>query len=507
MAVKYAYAAYPDAHVYESRDGKKTSQHLLWGDWVEVKAEHGDWCEVHVRRTDGWMKKSQLQDERLLEIVFVDIGQGDGALLVTPDDRHYLIDAGEGDNMYRFCNWRYAKFRKRWTFEAAVLTHPDADHYEGFRPLIANENVEFNAIYHNGLVERNGASKADALGPREREGDLSYCTSLAADEAALRSILADAESWRGKKYPTLLHAALTSGRVKPGKIRMLSAADKFVPGLEPKAAANGRKLSVAVLGPVTETLETGAQGLRWFGDPGKTKNGHSVLLRLDYGGVSVLFGGDLNMASEQYLLEHYTGLDPLRVTGVDEAEFLAKARTVFQCDIAKSCHHGSADVLDYFLSAVNPAATVISSGDDEPHAHPRAETLGAIGRRSRGGRPLIFSTELVRSTKEAIKRPGVLRAALRRQLEAAIAATDEAGRKQAEERFEDELAKIDRSVAVYGAINLRTDGERAVMAYRLEQARSAGGKLTKWDIYPLTPSGAGLRYESKHAKRTPSDEE
>ena len=33
---------------------------------------------VHVRGTDGLMNANDLQDEQLLELVFVDVGQGDG---------------------------------------------------------------------------------------------------------------------------------------------------------------------------------------------------------------------------------------------------------------------------------------------------------------------------------------------------------------------------------------------------------------------------------------------
>ena len=55
---------------------------------------------------------------------------------------------------------------------------------------------------------------------------------------------------------------------------------------------------------------------------------------------------------------------------------------------------------------------------------------------------------------------------------------------------------IDRSVAVFGAINLRTDGKKAVIAQKLERPRGPG---RKWDIYRLEPQGlAGLRYVSKH---------
>lgn len=65
------------------------------------------------------MAASETQKERLLELIFVDIGQGDGCLLITPDDRIVVIDAGAGDNMLRFLRWRFRGFYKRIDFEAA----------------------------------------------------------------------------------------------------------------------------------------------------------------------------------------------------------------------------------------------------------------------------------------------------------------------------------------------------------------------------------------------------
>ena len=49
---------------------------------------------------------------------------------------------------------------------------------------------------------------------------------------------------------------------------------------------------------------------------------------------------------------------------------------------------------------INASATVVSSGDYESHSHPRPDALGAFGKHGRGERPLIFSTELARSTRE-----------------------------------------------------------------------------------------------------------
>ncbi len=109
------YAGYPDAKVFDG-DGAEV-QHLIWGDWVRVEDPPHDgtppepgMVRVRARGRSGWMNPGDLQDERIVEIVFVDVGQGDGCLLVTPDDEHVVIDAGAGDNMYRFLRWRYAGF-------------------------------------------------------------------------------------------------------------------------------------------------------------------------------------------------------------------------------------------------------------------------------------------------------------------------------------------------------------------------------------------------------------
>ena len=47
------------------------------------------------------------------------------------------------------------------------------------------------------------------------------------------------------------------------------------------------------------------------------------------------------------------------------------------CDVAKGCHHGSDDVSFEFLQAMGAACTVISSGDNEGHSHPRPTVVSA----------------------------------------------------------------------------------------------------------------------------------
>lgn len=62
--------------------------HLLWGDYASfLGPEQGECAEVRVRGKNGWMRKEVTQEYRLLEVDFVDIGQGDGCFLLTPEDQ------------------------------------------------------------------------------------------------------------------------------------------------------------------------------------------------------------------------------------------------------------------------------------------------------------------------------------------------------------------------------------------------------------------------------------
>ena len=229
-----------------------------------------------------------------------------------------------------------------------------------------------------------------------------------------------------------------------------------------------------VIGPVADKIN-GKDALPVFAsNKGKTKNGHSVIIKLTMGKLRLLLGGDLNTESEYNLLRHFSGTDiealkkSLKRKKTEEArtkvlaeidEAIVEARKVLEVDIAKSCHHGSADFTSEFLRALNPIVTVISSGDNEPHVHPRPDTLGTIGKHSRGERSLIFSTELARSGKEFVELKNVVPS----------------------DQSEEAEKKRERVVTVYGMINVRTDGERVIIAQKLEQPASG----RNWDIHKL----------------------
>jgi beta-lactamase superfamily II metal-dependent hydrolase len=492
MATEIRYAGFPSALVFEKADAKsKVLKQLLFGDWVQItgKAKAG-FTPVHARGCDGFMTPAGLQSERLLELVFVDIGQGDGCLMITPDDKMFVIDAGAGDNMLRFLRWRFRRFAKRLDFEAAILSHSDLDHYGGFVGLFDEPNLFFRNVYTNGFMERKTASETDILGPRVTHNGDKFITALVPDLASLKTFLSTPANFSGKKYPTMLKKALDAGKFT--NFKMLSVNDGFVPGFAPGA----NEVELELLGPVTEDAG-GTMGLRWFTDPGKTKNGHSIVVRIRYRGITIFAGGDLNVPSEGLLLKHHAGGASLPKNEAERLALVAAARPKLTAHFAKACHHGSGDVSPAFMSAVNPLGTIISSGDEEAFSHPRADTLGVLGKASRGERPGIFCTELARSAPERIKHPRALQA----ELDALVASLKKKLTKAQEKKVNASIANLkknlERSIAVFGAINLRTDGNRAVVAFKIEKPRNA---KSQWDIYKFDRAAdAGeLTFVSQH---------
>jgi len=478
-----------------STRGKKAKNHLLWGDYSKVISISGNWIEVRARGRNGWVRKESLQTDRILEVNFVDIGQGDGCHIQTPDDKALVIDAGEGDNMYRFLRWRFGRFAKPYKFESFIITHPDKDHYLGFTELLEEKNISVGTVFHNSIVEQVVAGKG-TLGKEKKVAGERFLTGLIHTLEELKSIT-DSASRRGKRlYPNMMKKAADGGRVDDIRSAMAShdwANEAYLPGFAP---GDNRGMTMKLLGPVPRLLD-GKPVLPRIGNNGITKNGHSVVLFLEIGNIRMLLGGDLNEPAQNYLMEHYTGMSAHPKSVDAETALIDEGRKTFQVDLAKACHHGSAHVAPHFLQSTNPLATVISSGDNEPHSHPRPDTLGLIGRFSRGSRPLIFSTELARSGNEHIKHPNLVRRELRKNMEAELKIINDrnsspAAKKKAEERLEKHLSVIQRSVANYGMINVLTDGKNMIVAQRLERQRS---KSKRWDIYQFEPDDHGrLRF-------------
>lgn len=480
-------------HATRSLAAAQRVRDARWGDVLNIVAQGADgWTEIAWGDARYFVRDDEIVGERPLELLFVDVGQGDGCIVVPPEmganERVIIVDAGQYRNMLGLVTWRFGKLMSDFRFHAAVLTHPDQDHYLGFRDIFRHPHAHFERVYHNGIAERAGA---DALGATDPSGR--YLTDTMVTQADVDALYAPGGPNQSKAYGRVMRAALDSGRV--GSVQMLStlhghteAGRTWLPQFAP---SDGRACTIEVLGPVPEVGTDGRPWLRWFGTAigssghsvPVTKNAHSILLRLEVGGLRILLGGDLNQPAEDYLLRHYSGIAPTAPL----SSAVPGARPRLGADIMKSCHHGAADVTDAFLQAVNPFAFIVSSGDEESHAHPRPDLLGRLGKQGRGDAPLILCTELLRSTRER----GVAADFARlRVLDGLV--DDPATPDEDKDRARDERRTLQkrieyRNVGVYGAITVRTDGQHAEISFMLERPR---GKQ-RWQIYRLARTSGG----------------
>ena len=203
-----------------------------------------------------------------LEVTFLDVGQGDCAVVRFPDGKTLLIDTGPrtlhfdaGESIV----WPYLLHENIRHLDAVLITHPESDHNGGLEAL--KSHLRIGEIWGNG--------RAIELGER--------------------------------------------------------------------AFTDTTKLTV--LHPTSEFLQ----------EPGLSKNEKSVVLRIDYGDVSLLFVGDIEEQAEQSICNHHRHLG---------------------ATVLKVSHHGSRTSSSRsFLEAVSPEISIISCGDDPDGHFPNTQVL------------------------------------------------------------------------------------------------------------------------------------
>lgn len=406
-------------------DGKLLTM-LAWGDPVTVVEEDEKRSKVELldfeTKPDGSIlpttrtgfiprhprdKKSievslPAEQVKVLKLDFVDVQQGDGALLETPEGKTITIDGGDNQLFARYLASRFPGTSPdaRKEIDAMVISHGDADHFAGLieiRDSETNENPRKRLfakplrVFHNGLVKRpSKVDDIDSFGATKEVGEETIITGLETDitEVPDKELNQYFERWK---------KALLGWQEDGAEIefqRLAKGDDKAFKFLAEE------EIDVQVLGPIL-TKAGGVTGLRFLGEPPKgpqfgaatpddkfgaispshTINGHSILLRLAFKNWRLVFAGDLNTQSEQEL-----------VADADAGDVDLRA------EIFKVPHHGSAEYSTGFLKAVNPLVSVVSSGDEnarKEYIHPRATLMNALGRCSRNDAAVVFVTELV----------------------------------------------------------------------------------------------------------------
>ena len=492
---------------------------MLWGDVVFVRSITGTKAEVSAKGHVFEVPKARLTDQAILNIWQIDVGQGDASLIRFPDGKWGAIDLGparsgfintnSGRTAVDFMAWTAFEDHV-WMFKEPenkdklfhldwiVFTHPDDDHIGAGRQFVdmLGRYWSVGTVYHNGMGRFDGDARewtSSAPGMSQlgevvgSDEDELYLGSLIDGFADIDSYAkpAPGRSWKlSGNWGTILKKLRDHRGGTVGDVKRLS-------DQSPGAALAAVPVSVKVLGPIEDSIPgTGAPGLRYLdenktdgfynlGSPSLTRNGQSVVLRIDFGDVRILMTGDLNFRSQALLLKRWP-----------ESEFA--------CHVGKACHHGSDDISWKFLRAMSPIATLFSSGDQETHVHPRALVLGMTGAfaprlkwnkpqpdgtvktvtQSFAGHqeeelfaPLLYSTELSRSVAmragyKAFTRSGSEGVHVHTEVGNCWLATGPTGPfvRLGDTRVVENLQ--------YGLINVRTDGKTVAIAVLEETAKN-----------------------------------
>jgi len=424
--------------------GSRVISTLAWGDEVTVTGKEQGAFRVRLRLLStgtgpaalsdvtGYIRAGRITQAQLIEtdrsasrvlrIDFVDVQQGDAAVVETPGGAVMLIDGGDNQLFARYLASRFrgSSAANPKDIACIVVTHGDADHFAGLAEIQASEAytggsaarkrlfINPAAVYHNGLVKGPStaggrrASETTLLGTTRKDASgVLHVTRLVNDP---REVPRDKMNQPFQEWADALNAwdarrqSLGQPLISIGRLSRTSAAPG---GVDPFSVFTAEQIRFEVLGPI-ESVVAGRPALRFLGEPvpkvdrqpgqsqvlfhgasaSHTINGHSLVLRLTYGKLRVLFAGDLNEEAERVLTgDHANGAVDLT------------------SEVFKVPHHGSADFDPAFLKAVSPVVSVISSGDEnaqKEYIHPRATLLGALSRQGRPGieEPLIFVTEL-----------------------------------------------------------------------------------------------------------------
>jgi competence protein ComEC len=235
-----------------------------------------------------------------LAITFLDVGHGDASFIRFPQGSTMLIDGGGsyrddfdvGERVVAPFLW-YQGVRR---VDYVVATHPHPDHAKGLGFILRDFRVR--QFWDNGAQQP--APWYDTL------------RQAAIDRRVYRDAVAD---------------GLTGTTIDGVRLELLHPTTAFQPQMKRRGSGE---------------------------DAGE--NNHSLVLKLTYGAISVLFTGDIEQEAESFLLQ--SG-HQLRAT------------------ILKVPHHGSrTSSSEPFVRAINPSVAVFSVQRDSRFGHPHPVVLG-----------------------------------------------------------------------------------------------------------------------------------
>jgi competence protein ComEC len=291
-----------------------------------------------------WRKQPPPASGKEMRVHVLDVGQGDSILIVSPEGKVVLIDAGDQTK-----GKTVLEALKRYNVQQIdylIATHAHPDHIGGMDDVIKSTKVL--AVLHNDIPPPEAVATQTAQNEAQQQGQKKGQKTPAPKKQGKTTELPTVKAYN--EYRSTIEQ---SG----AQFKKIEADEKIDLG-------GGCILTVLAPQPPLFTREQMKAG-------GNEMNANSIVMRLDYGDFSMLLAGDAEAQTED------------RLTSKD----LNLAATIL-----KVAHHGSKyATTENFLKRVKPEAAIISMGEFNRYGHPAPAVLERL--KAAGVRQL-FRTDL-----------------------------------------------------------------------------------------------------------------
>ncbi len=257
-----------------------------------------------------------------LKVTFLDVGQGDGIFIMTPEGTTYLIDGGSTDvsKVGRYRLEPYLKVNGVGILDYAIVTHADSDHISGLKELM--EEME------NGIPGRN--------------------TVMYKGNIIIRNLILPAVTQKDEAYQELVLLALSKGI----EVLYIQKGDTIEEG----------ELKFTCLHPASDYNFT-------------SRNAYSTVLGVSFKEFDLLLTGDLEADGEDMVLKELKALavtdyDVLKVahhgsknsTYEEFLELIKPEFSVISCGKNNSYRHPAPELLERLQKAGSHIKITYESG-------------------------------------------------------------------------------------------------------------------------------------------------
>lgn len=254
----------------------------------------------------------------MLDVHFIDVGQGDAVYVLFPDGKDMLIDAGDRDSEITDGLLSYLNGLSTLSdgLDYLMLTHTDSDHVGGMDEVL--EEYDVRRVY------------MPNVGAKESDPERGYITTTTAYVPFYNAVQAEGAQ-------VVYNEGTLEIVGENYRVDIYCPSAEYYDNIKPSSSA-------------------------------ENKNNMSPVVIIEYEGVRTLLSGDLNMDtgstqhawSERHFIEQ-------------------KGGTSFDCDVIKAGHHGSyGSTGEALLNYVKPEYVVVSVGEGNSYDHPHDDFINRV---------------------------------------------------------------------------------------------------------------------------------